>query len=701
MMEGTDWPVCAAVYCVGMPGSLNTVVQLLGRAMRLKGEDYPEPHRDRAQLVFFVPCGGGSALADLSIDHSRHALLTCCFLADHEVGQEWIVLRQVHRGIEDALGPREQNPAAADAENEAGEPLAPEVRGEVELALANAREQIISEGREPTLGEVVRQAMQARSDLPEGAFRQVATEIVAAQPEEGARVEEAIRKEIARRLQIHPAVKEAMEEAFAAVLDEFRDVTLKDSAGLECVGRQIHGVTGGHMREFAQRLRDAVPSPLTEDQILMWADTHYGKAGTWPRVDSGAIPDVPEETWRDGDRALRRGLRSLPGSSSLPQLLTEKRDARNRAELEPLTEKKILEWADIHRDRFGEWPGKDSGPIIAAPGETWSGVNAALQMRIRGIKATSSLAQLLAEKRGVRNQKRLSRLTTGQIMQWADAHYARIGEWPKKDSGSIVDAPGETWGRIDGNLREGSRGLPAGSSLALLLAEKRGVRNHLALPPLTEEEILQWADAFHAKNGQWPRVKSGAIDEAHGDTWTAVDQALRNGLRNLPGSSSLAQLLAERRGVRNQKQLSQLTLDQILQWADAYHDKMGRWPRHNAGSVDGTAGETWIGVDGALRNGSRGLPRDSSLAKLLAEHRDVRNVADLAPLVEEDILKWAEMHYARTGQRPCCTSGAIEEVPGETWEKIDRALRRGFRTLTGGSSLAQLIKEYHRVRKAE
>jgi len=27
VMEGTDWPVCAAVYCVGMPGSLNTVVQ--------------------------------------------------------------------------------------------------------------------------------------------------------------------------------------------------------------------------------------------------------------------------------------------------------------------------------------------------------------------------------------------------------------------------------------------------------------------------------------------------------------------------------------------------------------------------------------------------------------------------------------------------------------------------------------------------
>src|ERR1700736_5272193 len=153
VLEGTDWPVCSAVYCVGMPGSLNTVVQLLGRAMRLKGDDYPAAQRNRARLVFFVPCGGGAALTDLSIDHSRHALLTCCFLADHEVGQEWIVLREVRRGIEAALATRAENPAAAHAQNEADEPIDPEIRAEVELAMANAREEIASSGGEPTVGD--------------------------------------------------------------------------------------------------------------------------------------------------------------------------------------------------------------------------------------------------------------------------------------------------------------------------------------------------------------------------------------------------------------------------------------------------------------------------------------------------------------------------------------------------------------------
>ena len=175
VLEGTDWPVCSAVYCVGMPGSLNTVVQFLGRAMRQKGNDYPAEQRDRAKLVFFVPCGGGSALADLSLDHSRHALLTCCFLADHEVGQEWNVLREVRRGIKAALGSRTENPAVADAENEADEPIDPELRAEVELEMAAAREQIINNGGEPTLGEVVQLTAKARPDLSEVVLQRVAT----------------------------------------------------------------------------------------------------------------------------------------------------------------------------------------------------------------------------------------------------------------------------------------------------------------------------------------------------------------------------------------------------------------------------------------------------------------------------------------------------------------------------------------------
>jgi hypothetical protein len=554
VLEGTDWPLCSAVYCVGMPGSLNTVVQLLGRAMRPKGEDYPAAHRNRARLVFFVPCAGGSALADLSMDHSRHALLTCCFLADHEVGQEWIVLREVRRGIEDALGPRAENPAAADAENAADEALDPEVRAEVELAMASAREEIVSKGGEPTLGEVVQLAAKTLPSLPEAALQRVATEILASQSGfTGETAREAIHQEIAKRLRIDPKVKKAMEEAFAVVLNEFREVTLKDSAALESVRRQIHGVTGGQMREFAQRLRGAVPRSLTEEEILEWVDQHHRQNNDWPSRDSGPIDGAPGETWSAVDGALKLGTRRLPGGSSLAQLLADRRGVRNIQALPNLTEKQILMWMDAYHNTKDQWPNVRSGPIDGVPGETWAQLNWALDKGRRGLPGGSSLAQLLATHRGVRNIQALAEFSLGQVLSWIDAHWDRKGEYRNHKSGPIPEAPGETWLAVDKALRKGRRGFTGSSSLAQLLAEHRSVRNVRALPPLSIARILQWADLHHGRTGQFPTADSGQIADAPGETWANIDQALRKGLRTLPGGSSLAQLLTEHRGVRNRK----------------------------------------------------------------------------------------------------------------------------------------------------
>jgi hypothetical protein len=80
------------------------------------------------------------------------------------------------------------------------------------------------------------------------------------------------------------------------------------------------------------------------------------------------------------------------------------------------------------------------------------------------------------------------------------------------------------------------------------------VRNLGALPPLTTDQVLAWADAHKARTGHWPWKNSGRIADTLGETWQAVDAALYQGLRDLPGGSSLARLLAEHRGVRNKAQ---------------------------------------------------------------------------------------------------------------------------------------------------
>ena len=105
----------------------------------------------------------------------------------------------------------------------------------------------------------------------------------------------------------------------------------------------------------------------------------------------------------------------------------------------------------------------------------------------------------------------------------------------------------------------------------------------------------------------------------------AVDAALRADNRSLPGGSSLTQMLAGHRAVRNIQRLSPLTVEQILAWAEEHHHRTGAWPTAISGSVVATAREDWRRNNMGLRAGARGLPGRSSLPKQLAEHRGTRN----------------------------------------------------------------------------
>jgi hypothetical protein len=52
--------------------------------------------------------------------------------------------------------------------------------------------------------------------------------------------------------------------------------------------------------------------------------------------------------------------------------------------------------------------------------------------------------------------------------------------------------------------------------------------------------ILAWADAYHTWWGTWPKKDEGRIAGTLGEKWVNVDMALRKGLRDLAGGSSLA-----------------------------------------------------------------------------------------------------------------------------------------------------------------
>ena len=112
------------------------------------------------------------------------------------------------------------------------------------------------------------------------------------------------------------------------------------------------------------------------------------------------------------------------------------------------------------------------------------------------------------------------------------------------------------------------------------------------------------------------------------------------GLRGLPGGTTLARLLRERRGIRSYSGLPGLDVEQILAWADSHREATGEWPVRRSGPSAGAPEETWSAIDSALLRGGCGLPGGSSLPRLLAKHRGVPNMRDLPPLTIKQILSW-------------------------------------------------------------
>jgi hypothetical protein len=419
-----------------------------------------------------------------------------------------------------------------------------------------------------------------------------------------------------------------------------------------------------------------------------------------------------------------------------------------------LTVDRILSLTDSHYFRYGVYPNRGAGVASARLGETWAGIDAALRNGRRGLPGGWSLAKRLHEHRGLRNGANLPPYTAGQILAWADAHYARHGEYPTRKSGKIPEAPGETWSAVETALYKGTRGLPGGSTLKQLLAQERGVRNPRGLPPLSTQQILSWADAHYCRHGAYPTIKSGPVEDAPGENWFRISDSLRLGLRGVPRgyllehgadapppSGSLLQLLIAEGRLRSKGKLGPkaprqscrvrkpLTEDLILKWADAYYRRHGKWPKHMSGPIPeatslqepGQTGVTWASVHTALYLGQRGLPGGDSLARLLKRQRGARNHRDLPRLTIEQILSWADAYRKQHGRYPNGkTRGPIVDAPQgyqlehgsradaplpahhgadappqpETWHGINAALRSGFRGLPAGNSLARLLDEH-------
>lgn len=493
---------------------------------------------------------------------------------------------------------------------------------------------------------------------------------------------------------------------------------------------------------------------LSIAQVLRWADAHFRRMGQWPIGKTIPIPESGGETWKGIDEALRLGRRGFRPHQTLARLLQKNRDVRNRRNLSPLTISQVLNWCDADHARTGRWPTSQSGAVQGAPGETWAGVNHALQRGRRGIRPPITLVALL-NKQGRRRKKKPTKASDQDILRWVREHRRRTGRWPHQ-RGGLVRGTSFTWSGVDSLVRRRSISAGRPSTLSTFLSARMGKplrrrgplvlakvtawaeahrrrsghwpsrmsgpipeapgetwhhvydaarrgqrglprmawfssrRKRLPRKPLSEQRIIAWARAYRRRTGRWPAARNESITEAPSETWRRINDSLSAGTRGLPGGASLARFLADRCGARTTAALPPRSIGQILTWADEHRERTGRWPVISSGPIRGIPGETWSTIAYALKQGQRGLP-PSSLGDLLEMERGVRPHRWGGMLSETQITSWARAHHERTGVWPHANGGLVFEAPDRTWRSIDHALRLGSRGLKGGTSLARLL----------
>ena len=132
---------------------------------------------------------------------------------------------------------------------------------------------------------------------------------------------------------------------------------------------------------------------------------------------------------------------------------------------------------------------------------------------------------------------------------------------------------------------------------------------------------------------------------------------------------------------------------QYVQWADDHFRRRGSWPNQKSRQMEaGAAGnmdwnrELFETDDGAFQD-LRPWPI------CWPNIENARNKANLSPLDEQQILKWAQDHFRSTGKLPTQSDREVADAPGETWPTMDAGVRVGRRGLPAGSSLSDLLKK--------
>lgn len=430
----------------------------------------------------------------------------------------------------------------------------------------------------------------------------------------------------------------------------------------------------GHKMNARAGFQDGNMFELDEELVFAWAQEHKDNLGAYPSASSGPVvstnSDTADVTWAQINNLLYKGFNGLPPKLRLRTFI----ESMHRV-YSPLSEEKIIVWANEHKRRHNAFPTPLSGGVEHrdADGDTWASINGALMLGQRGLDGYRTLQELFSEHEASKNL-----LTEEMILSYADEFCLTYGAYPNVNSIGEVDIPGlgkKRWKDVDRYLMNGMHGLPKrrprDSLLDFLSRHRAADQLKPAQAKLTIKRIIGFALAHLETHGELPHALSGKVVGTHSETWMDIESALRNGGRGFAGGSSLQALLAEYMPVavpehsqsvdsveeyaetsfsadltvpviaetaqsesvvpaKKNSAKSKLNLDRVLAWLDKHKASEGYYPLSSDDKIPGGYGRTWADLERSLLAGDAGTEAQLELADFVRKFRPRKAAASMA-----------------------------------------------------------------------
>jgi hypothetical protein len=662
--EGTDWPQCSAVYSVGMPSNLAFTTQLAGRGLRKKGEDCPKRHRNTTRLAFFVP--GGGSLEKLGLEHSKHALLTACFLANYQVAQEWLLVGEIGVGVGSLLG----------SEGEARDRLASLLSGgprgaEAVAYLEWAKRQLRLNGvSRPSQEEILEMAAgltrQTGLDLTEGDLVRAAVALqVTRRGDGGERARAAVRRaaqqaapdwERALAVEEDNRLQGVLSDLFDRLRAEFREETLDHSLVLDLVGQQLHNLTGGKMTELMERMRLAHPV-LTHGMIGHWARRErFNPVLEFAQPPGKRGRPIAGTTfhWHQIRRALFEGEYGLPGGEHLYQAAAKHghetdwsevlRTASDRSNFHWLIgEQQAKDWVAEYLKQHGKLP-EPTEERVADTNITWQELNQGTNYMGGAVSRWYGFKWIEDYIRTTGQQPRPSeRLIPGTQTTWSELHNL-IQQYGKHEKG-LADVAQHVLKSRPELAKQHNLGFSKADLKAAAEDPNGFLRLRVWVKPDAEGRFPQPTD----ERVPGTEVTWAELEAAGRQTLARFyqdDLAGRNG--SVPAGCGLIDLYFRLKPEWGNN------LDLVKNFVAS----TGRLPREDGENVPGHRGLTWADVYASFRR--CGFPHYSLMHSWLVDR----------------LHFWVSCWVKTYGSAPDRDSGPIPESGRLTWQDVDDLIRQ-------------------------